>query len=190
MAFMREFQPPTEGLLLHQENTAALVNDTSLGCGSLYITQSCVSWLSESGRGFSLEYPKISLHAVSRETSSFPKPCLYVMVDGRLDDEEKAEGDSEDEDEEDEDQITEVRFVPEDATALDVMHQAVCDGNILHPDPDDSLSDEDDANYTPETGSNGHFREAEDEEEEVEGNMAVESADAAQFENADEEAMS
>ena len=33
--------------------------------------------------------------------------------------EEKAEGDSEDEDEEDEDQITEVRFVPEDATACE-----------------------------------------------------------------------
>lgn len=188
MAFLREFRAPTEGLFLQQEKTTALVNDTDLGCGSLYITESCVSWLSESGQGFMLEYPKISLHAVARETSSFPKPCLYVMVDGRLDDEEKADGDSEDE-EEDEDQITEVRFVPEDATALDLMHQAVCDGNILHPDPDDSLSDEDDANYTPDTG-NGHFRDAEDEEEEVEGNMAVDTADAAQFENADEGAMS
>ena len=43
-----------------------------------------VSWLNSGGQGFGLEYPNISLHAVSRDVSSFPSECLYLMVEGRL----------------------------------------------------------------------------------------------------------
>jgi nucleotide-sensitive chloride channel 1A len=45
-----------------------------------------VSWVSAtSGQGFSLEYPHISLHAVSKDPSAFPQECLYLMLDSRLD---------------------------------------------------------------------------------------------------------
>jgi len=44
-----------------------------------------VTWLSDSGQGFTLNYPSISLHAISRDQNAFPKPCLYVMFDGKLD---------------------------------------------------------------------------------------------------------
>lgn len=35
-------------------------------------------------QGFSLEYPDISLHAVSREQLR-PRQCLYIMVDAKVD---------------------------------------------------------------------------------------------------------
>ena len=45
-----------------------------------------MSWVSaDSGQGFSLEYPHISLHAVSKDPSAFPQECLYLMLDSRLD---------------------------------------------------------------------------------------------------------
>ena len=50
----------------------------------LFLT-SRVSWVSaSSGEGFSLEYPHISLHAVSKDLSSFPRECLYLMLDSKL----------------------------------------------------------------------------------------------------------
>ena len=45
---------------------------------------SCVSWMSTAGQGFSLQYPAISLHAISKDLSAFPHECLYLMVDGDL----------------------------------------------------------------------------------------------------------
>lgn len=44
-----------------------------------------VSWMSDDGRGFSLEYPAVSLHAISRDLASFPHECLYVMVEADSD---------------------------------------------------------------------------------------------------------
>lgn len=34
--------------------------------------------------GFSLEYPNIGLHAISRDVSAYPQEHLYVMVNGKL----------------------------------------------------------------------------------------------------------
>lgn len=36
-------------------------------------------------RGFSLEYPHISLHAIARDEQVHPRQCLYVMVDAKVD---------------------------------------------------------------------------------------------------------
>ena len=44
---------------------------------------SSLSWCDDStSRGFSLEYPTISLHAVSKDTTHFPHECLFCMVEG------------------------------------------------------------------------------------------------------------
>jgi len=32
-----------------------------------------------------MNYPDISLHAISKDQNAFPKPCLYVMFEGKLD---------------------------------------------------------------------------------------------------------
>ena len=51
-----------------------------------YLLCSRLSWSDpESGKGFSLEYPSISLHAICRDTSQFPHECIYCMMDSPLD---------------------------------------------------------------------------------------------------------
>lgn len=184
MVMLSEMPIPSDGLLYAQNMTTAVVNDNSLGFGSLYITESRVSWLNEAGLGFSLDYPNIALHAVSRDLTAYPKPCLYVMVDGNIQDDEVDESDDDEVDDDDE-AITEIRFVPEDANSLDILHQAMSDGNMLHPDPDDSLSDEDDENYTPETEQESCFRTEDNHRENGSDEAMEDAADASQFENAD-----
>ena len=53
--------------------------------GTLMITTSRVVWMPSNGQqrvqGFSLFYQAIAMHAVSRDTSDFPHPCLYVQLD-------------------------------------------------------------------------------------------------------------
>ena len=43
-----------------------------------------LSWLDGSGLGFFLEYPTISLHAVSRDLNAYPREHLYVMVNAKF----------------------------------------------------------------------------------------------------------
>ena len=43
-----------------------------------------LSWMSESGQGFSIEYTAVALHAVSRDPSAFRHECLYLQVEGDL----------------------------------------------------------------------------------------------------------
>jgi len=179
---------PSEGVLLQENRTTAYVNTTTLGNGSLIITESCVCWINENGQGFTLSYPEISLHAISRDVTSFPHLCLYVMVDAKLngfakDDVNGGSGDAaedSDEDDDESDSITEVRFVAEKADSLDVMYQALSDGNILHPDADDSFSDEedDDENEAEGTAVDGVSTEHGD---------SMDQDREGQFENADDE---
>lgn len=45
-----------------------------------------LSWVNNDTRqGFSLEYPHISLHAISRDEQVHHRQCLYVMVDAKVD---------------------------------------------------------------------------------------------------------
>ncbi|XP_062910703.1 methylosome subunit pICln isoform X2 [Mobula hypostoma] len=150
MVFLKCFPPPAEGVRLQQPEIAAVLDGKGLGTGTLYIAESRLSWFDGSGMGFSLEYPSISLHAVSRDVTVYPQEHLYVMVNAKLgeDDkeanmEEKASDGEEAEDDDEADPITEVRFVPVDKTALDQMFTAMCDCQALHPDPDDTDSEND-----------------------------------------------
>ena len=47
------------------------MNRKSLGMGTLYISEARVSWVGIAGQGFSLEYPHIAVHAVSRDLTQF-----------------------------------------------------------------------------------------------------------------------
>ena len=88
-----------------------------------------VCWVNTTGQGCTLPYPAISLHAVSKDISSFPHPCLYLMVDGLLMGEIQevtkeggGEGDASTEDRTEEEEremgaVREVRFVPDNADA-------------------------------------------------------------------------
>ncbi|KAL8191242.1 UNVERIFIED_CONTAM: Methylosome subunit pICln, partial [Gekko kuhli] len=110
-----------------------------------------LSWIENSGLGFSLEYPTISLHAISRDLNAYPWEHLYVMVNAKFEAEESKEapmGDGEHEEEEEEEDsddelepISEFRFIPSDKSALEAMFSAMCECQALHPDPEDEDSD-------------------------------------------------
>ncbi|XP_047195476.1 methylosome subunit pICln isoform X1 [Hippoglossus stenolepis] len=160
MVLLKNLQPPTGGVRLQQADTAAVLDGQRLGCGTLYVTEARLSWFDGSGMGFSLEYPNIGLHAISRDVSTFPQEHLYVMVNGKLSGENEAEMAEKpaDEDKEEEEEngggsssgddgeegpITEIRFVPSDKAALEPMFSAMCECQALHPDPEDDDSDND-----------------------------------------------
>ncbi|CAB3368195.1 Hypothetical predicted protein [Cloeon dipterum] len=138
MVVMSSYREPS-GEIRHQEsNTRAFVNERELGSGTLYIAESILSWKSSTSEdGFSLEYPHISLHAVSKDFSNFPHECLYLMLDADVDNTEA------DDDDEEEDNLTIVRFVPADKGILQQLFEALKDCQLLHPDPNDSISEED-----------------------------------------------
>ncbi|XP_041651732.1 methylosome subunit pICln [Cheilinus undulatus] len=157
MVLLKNLHPPTEGVRHEQAETTAVMGGQKLGCGTLYVAETRLSWFDGSGLGFCLEYPTIGLHAISRDVSAYPQEHLYVMVNGKVGDENEAEmaekpaaDDDDDEDDsssssgdDDEGTITEIRFVPSDKTALESMFSAMCECQALHPDPDDDDSDND-----------------------------------------------
>ena len=66
MVVVTSLGPPEEGIHHKEEGTTTYVNEKCLGKGTLYISESRVSWVGDAGHKFSLEYPHISLHAISR----------------------------------------------------------------------------------------------------------------------------
>ncbi|XP_029536778.1 methylosome subunit pICln-like [Oncorhynchus nerka] len=144
MVLLRSVPPPTEGVRHEQGETTAVLDGKGLGTGTLYVAETRLSWFDGSGMGFSLEYPTISLHAISLDLSAYPQEHLYVMVNAKLNDEMQENAHDDEEDEEDEcEGITEIRFVPSDKAALESMFSAMCECQALHPDPDDEDSNGD-----------------------------------------------
>uniref|UniRef100_A0A8D3BFQ3 Methylosome subunit pICln n=1 Tax=Scophthalmus maximus TaxID=52904 RepID=A0A8D3BFQ3_SCOMX len=163
MVLLKNLHPPTEGVRHEQAETTAVMDGQRLGCGTLYVAETRVSWFDGSGMGFSLEYPTIGLHAISRDVSAYPQEHLYVMVNGKLNDGEEEEEEDDDDggssggDDED-GAITEIRFVPSDKAALEIMFSAMCECQALHPDPEDDDSDNDfeGEEYDVEEAEHGH----------------------------------
>ncbi|XP_012691683.1 methylosome subunit pICln [Clupea harengus] len=151
MVVLKSVPPPSEGVRHEQAETTAVLDGKGLGSGTLYVAEARLFWFDGSGMGFSLEYPLISLHAISRDLSAYPQEHLYVMVNGKLSDDNEAEiqehaPEEENEDDSDSDSdttITEIRFVPSDKSALEPMFSAMCECQALHPDPEDDDSDDD-----------------------------------------------
>lgn len=139
---LTDFPVPNVGIQHKQDNTKAFVDGNETGTGSLYIAESQVTWMSQAGAGFCLEYPKICLHAISRDVSSFPHECLYLQVEGKLIDDDQGSNSSSENDDVDDMPVTEVRFVPDDKGALEAMYTALSHCQTLHPDPEDIDSDE------------------------------------------------
>ncbi|XP_073517777.1 methylosome subunit pICln [Phyllobates terribilis] len=155
LGVLSSFPPPEEEDVRRlQPGTEAVWGGHRLGTGTLYIAISRLSWLNGSGLGFSLEYPTISLHAISRDTAAYPEEHLYVMVNGKMADGDGKEAnmndqgenngeEEDDDDDDDEEPITEVRFVPENKSDLEEMFSAMCYCQAFHPDPEDEDSDDD-----------------------------------------------
>ncbi|XP_021573509.1 methylosome subunit pICln-like isoform X1 [Carlito syrichta] len=146
MSFLKSFPlpGPAEGLRRQQPDTKAVLNGKGLGSRTLYIAENRLSWLDGSGLGFSLEYPTINLHAMSRGLNVYPREHLYVMVNAKFGEESKESVADEQEEDSDDDvePITEFRFVPGDKSALEALFTAMCECQDLHPDPEDEDSDD------------------------------------------------
>uniref|UniRef100_A0A803TR90 Methylosome subunit pICln n=1 Tax=Anolis carolinensis TaxID=28377 RepID=A0A803TR90_ANOCA len=84
MSFLRRLPEPSEGVRLRQAETEAVLGGRRLGSGTLFVAESRLSWIEASGLGFSLDYPTISLHAISRDLAAYPWEHLYVMVNGKF----------------------------------------------------------------------------------------------------------
>merc|ERR1740129_1973150 len=69
---------------MKQENTAVYMSEKMNARGGVTGSEARVSWVGISGQGFSLEYPHVAMHAVSRDLTQFHQECLYLMTDVRL----------------------------------------------------------------------------------------------------------
>nr|ACO12648.1 Methylosome subunit pICln [Lepeophtheirus salmonis] len=177
MVVLTSLGPPEEGVRHVESNTKVFFNSRGLGLGTLYISESRVSWVGE-GNGFSLEYPHIALHAVSKDLSAFPEECLYLMIDVRLMESEdptpasSVDGDDNDEnDDQSSSGMTEVRFVPQDKSKLDTIFRVLSQCQSLHPDPEDVSSgdelngnDEDNEDNEDFINEGGVYDDAEEDE--------------------------
>lgn len=127
-----------EGIVHTEANATLFFGDRDRGCGTLHITENYILWRGSSESDtLTLEYPSISLHAISRDRSNFPHECLYLLL-------ESPESVSEEE-RDPEAEVTEVRFVPESEDNIKAMYDAITECQELHPDPDDVDSDEEGA---------------------------------------------
>ncbi|KAI0701220.1 regulator of volume decrease after cellular swelling-domain-containing protein [Cytidiella melzeri] len=139
-------------VLRHQEEDVSIALDPPLegfsaeecAKGTLYVIERHVSsaialvYMAASGRGIQIEYPSITLHAISRGETG---PSIYCQLDestaipdGNADEEETAE-------------MRELTIVPKEATALEPIFEALSVCAALHPDPagEDDMDDDDDA---------------------------------------------
>jgi len=68
-----------------RERIHLYISERCDGTGELLVTTRRVVWTPESKArgvsGFSLFYPAIAMHAVCRDTSSFPHACIFMQLD-------------------------------------------------------------------------------------------------------------
>jgi len=106
--------------------------------GTLYVLTSVLAFMSTTGVGFQIEYPAITLHAVSRGDSG---PSIYCQLDESFG--QVNGGPSENDHEETE--MRELTIVPKNSDALEPIFEALSQCASLHPDPHGDEDDLDDA---------------------------------------------
>merc|ERR1712118_78698 len=99
---------PGEEVRRVERRTKLYFNDTFEGEGDLYLSTKRIIWLDvqNADHGFAMDYPFVTLHALSTDTSQFHSPCLYCQLK------------SEEAEETDDVDTQEVRFVPAAAETL------------------------------------------------------------------------
>jgi len=157
-------QHEEEAGIVHTEpNTTLFYGDRDRGKGTLLITEHHIVWKGATNNRedvLNLQYPSISLHAISRDTSSFPHECLYVLL-------ECAEAVSEDQRDPEAD-VCEIRFVPDAKDSIKFMYDAVTQCQELHPDPDEDDSEEEGEPDFDALLNGGEFYTAENMPDEIE----------------------
>ncbi|KAI0749896.1 regulator of volume decrease after cellular swelling-domain-containing protein [Daedaleopsis nitida] len=140
-------------VLRHREDNVSVTLDPPLesfspqdaASGTLYVIESVLVFLSATGRGFQVEYPSITLHAISRAESG---PSIYCQLD-EPSPEEPAE--ATEEDGEDASGMRELVIIPQNPSALEPIFESLSFCASLHPDPneEDEMDDDEDAFVDP-----------------------------------------
>ncbi|KAF5370452.1 hypothetical protein D9615_009739 [Tricholomella constricta] len=115
--------------------------DQDAAQGTLYVLTSVLVFMSSTGRGFQIEYPAITLHAISRGENG---PSIYCQLD-----ESDPSAPGADDDEEDT-ELRELSILPQQngAAALEPIFEALSMCAALHPDKNndgEGLDGDDDA---------------------------------------------
>ncbi|KIJ52654.1 hypothetical protein M422DRAFT_26224 [Sphaerobolus stellatus SS14] len=105
--------------------------------GTLYIIESVLAFVSDTGKGFQIDYPTITLHAIARAESG---PSIYCQLD-----ESPQNQHGQDEDTDDVTEMRELKLIPTDPSSLEPLFEGLSICAALHPDPQDKDDDMDDA---------------------------------------------
>ncbi|KIM40586.1 hypothetical protein M413DRAFT_446016 [Hebeloma cylindrosporum] len=114
--------------------------------GTLYILTSVLVFMGTGGTGFQIEYPAITLHAVSRGESG---ASIYCQLDESFGTENGTTA-------ADEDAIPDMReltIVPQNPSSLEEIFEALSQCAALHPDPQDDEDDLDEDAFVDLNGS-------------------------------------
>ncbi|KAJ2691782.1 Methylosome subunit pICln [Coemansia spiralis] len=111
-------------------------SDRASATGTLYVCESRLLFADAAGRGFSLRYQSIVIHAVSRDAGDAPH--LYCQLDCPF---PGTAADAADSDDDGDEQFSELRFYPDNSDALDDMFGALCACAALNPDAGDESDD-------------------------------------------------
>ncbi|KAM6504302.1 Regulator of volume decrease after cellular swelling domain containing protein [Amanita muscaria] len=160
-------------ILAHKEDDVSVTFDPPVAGfseqdgahGTLHVLSSVLVFMSTTGRGFQIEYPSITLHAISRAGD---RPSLYCQLDEETDataeqlshtnlngiaaaeegeEEEEQEDGEEKEEEQYESIMRELSIFPQNPQALEALFEALSQCASLHPDRDES--DEEDPLVDP-----------------------------------------
>ncbi|KAK7032889.1 regulator of volume decrease after cellular swelling-domain-containing protein [Favolaschia claudopus] len=151
-------------VLRHKEENVSVALDPPLdgfspedgAQGTLYIIESVLAFMSTTGRGFQIEYPAITLHAISRAEAG---PSIYCQLDEHAGEPEGAASNEEMSD------MRELSIVPQSADSLEPIFEALSRCAALHPDKATASDDEDmDALIDADTGNFEVFTGDDDQE--------------------------
>jgi nucleotide-sensitive chloride channel 1A len=138
------------------------VGDDVVGTvGTLYLTTRRVVFFPDAAgaAGFAAPFTSVTMHAVSRGggDGGFDRPCIYAQVEGAPPDGVKTGGEETEKEEEEEeedggggggvgvddfDEMTELRLVPTDPSALDDVFNTMSECAAMNPDDDDDDDDD------------------------------------------------
>jgi len=121
-----------EELRLSEPRVRLYAGQNLEGEGVLHLTTRQIVWLNGQNptAGYAMDYPFVTLHAISRDKSAWPEHCLYCQL--------RTE---ENDDNEDEPEIPELRFVPADAGHLQQIFAVFSELSAMNPDPADEQAE-------------------------------------------------
>ncbi|CAH0546675.1 unnamed protein product [Brassicogethes aeneus] len=148
MVIVNSFNQPESTIRLQQADVRAVLDKKDLGLGTLFISDSTLSWQEKDDKGFSIDFPDISLHAISRDRNLHPRDSIYIIVDSHFclqgDDVQPQNGNGDEGDSEaSEADISELILEPQNPLTIPALYETLKICQELNPDPAD-VDDEDD----------------------------------------------